>query len=260
MNTTHPGGALSRRSRIIYVIVLGALTALGPFTVDLYLPAFPMLQAELDVPASSVQLTLTGTIIGFAVGQLLVGPLSDKVGRRLPLVLATVVHIAASLGAAMSSEIGILLAFRVLQGIGAAGGGVVAAAMVRDLFSGYRMVRMFPHLSLVYGMAPIIAPLIGAQLLAVLPWQGVFWFLAAYGLAVILGVTLFVRETLPPQQRGRSASTALQRYRTVLSDRAFVGVLIVAALNFAGLFSYLSASPFLFQEVYGLDAQQYGML
>jgi DHA1 family bicyclomycin/chloramphenicol resistance-like MFS transporter len=260
LTTTHPGDALSHRNRLIYVIVLGALTALGPFTVDLYLPAFPMLQAELGVPASSVQLTLTGTIIGFAVGQLLVGPLSDKVGRRLPLILATFVHIAASLGAALSSDIGLLLVFRVLQGIGAAGGGVVAAAMVRDLFTGYRLVRMFSHLSLVNGMAPIFAPLIGSQLLAVLPWQGVFWFLAAYGLAVIVSVSLFIPETLPVQRRRRSDSTVLQRYRTVLADRAFVGILVVAALNFAGLFSYLSASPFLFQEVYGLDAQQYGLL
>ena len=139
----NPGDSLSRRRKFLYILTLGALTALGPFTVDLYLPAFPALEESLGVSEAAVQLTLTGTTIGFALGQLVVGPLSDKFGRRLPLILATAVHITASLGAAQSTDIATLGFFRVLMGIGAAGGGVVAMAMVRDLFSGYAMVRMF---------------------------------------------------------------------------------------------------------------------
>ena len=126
--------------------------------MDLYLPAFPALEASLGVSEAQVQLTLAGTTVGFALGQLVVGPFSDKFGRRLPLILATALHIAASVGAALSTDIATLGLFRVLMGIGAAGGGVVAMAMVRDLFSGYAMVRMFSRMALVNGLAPILAP------------------------------------------------------------------------------------------------------
>ena len=129
MTTTNPGDALSRRQKFLYILLLGALTALGPFTVDLYLPAFPALEASLGVSEAAVQLTLTGTTLGFALGQLVVGPFSDKFGRRMPLILATAVHIAASVGAALSTDIATLGLFRVLMGIGAAGGGVVAISV-----------------------------------------------------------------------------------------------------------------------------------
>ena len=154
----NPGDSLSRRRKLLYILMLGALTALGPFTVDLYLPAFPALEESLGVSEAAVQLTLTGTTVGFALGQLVVGPLSDKFGRRMPLILATAVHITASLGAALSTDIATLGLFRVLMGIGAAGGGVVAMAMVRDLFSGYAMVRMFSRMALVNGLAPDPGP------------------------------------------------------------------------------------------------------
>ncbi|TDK26903.1 Bcr/CflA family efflux MFS transporter [Arthrobacter crusticola] len=255
-----PGDSLSRREKLIYVGILGALTALGPFTIDLYLPAFPALQRDFNVTEAAVQLTLTGTIIGLAVGQLIVGPLSDKVGRRVPLILATSLHVGASIGVALSMDISMLMFFRVLQGVGAAGGGVVALATVRDLFSGYALVRMFSYLALVNGMAPIFAPVIGSQLLVVVDWPGIFWFLAAYGILVIIAVSVFIIETLPRERRKSSGSTALQRYRAVLTDRIFLGVLLVGGMNFSGLFSYLSASPFLFQNLYGLSEQQYGLL
>jgi DHA1 family bicyclomycin/chloramphenicol resistance-like MFS transporter len=136
ITVVHRGDSLSRRQRLVYVVLLGGLTALGPLTIDLYLPAFPILEKDLGVSAGAIQLTLTGTTIGFALGQLLVGPWSDKVGRRLPLILATVLHILACIGAALAPEIVSLGIFRVLQGAGAAAGGVVAMAMVRDLFGG----------------------------------------------------------------------------------------------------------------------------
>ncbi len=257
---TAPGDSLSRREKLVYILLLGALTALGPFTIDLYLPAFPALEKSFDVSAAAIQLTLTGTTVGFGLGQLVVGPFSDKVGRRLPLILATAVHIGSSLGAALSTDIGMLSVFRVLMGIGAAGGGVVAMAMVRDLFHGYSMVKMFSRMSLVNGLAPILAPVIGSQLLLAFPWPGIFYFLACYGLLVILASIFFIRETLPADQRGKSSSTVVQRYKSVLGDRIFVGMVMVGSLNFGGLFAYLSASTFLFQNVYGFSPQEYGLL
>ena len=258
---TNPGDLLSRRRKLLYILLLGALTALGPFTIDLYLPAFPALEASLGVTEAQVQLTLAGTTVGFALGQLVVGPFSDKVGRRMPLILATAVHIAASVGAALSTDITTLGIFRVLMGVGAAGGGVVAMAMVRDLFSGYAMVKMFSRMSLVNGLAPILAPVIGSQLLLVMPWPGIFVFLACYGTVVIVAALFLVRETLPPEKRAQNGGmTARQRYGVLFSDRIFVGLLMVAGLNFGGLFTYLSASPFLFQDVFGFSAQEYGLL
>jgi DHA1 family bicyclomycin/chloramphenicol resistance-like MFS transporter len=257
---SNPGDLLSRRRKLLYILLLGALTALGPFTIDLYLPAFPALEASLGVSEAQVQLTLAGATVGFALGQLVVGPFSDKFGRKLPLILATAVHIAASIGASLSTDIAALGFFRVLMGVGAAGGGVVAMAMVRDLFSGYAMVRMFSRMALVNGLAPILAPVIGSQLLLVMPWPGIFVFLASYGTLVIIAALFLVRETLPPENRGQSGLTAGQRYKVLFTDRIFVGLLLVGGMNFAGLFTYLSASPFLFQDVFGFSPQQYGLL
>ena len=257
----HPGDSLTARQKFVYVIVLGALTALGPFTIDLYLPAFPAVARDLAVSDAAIQLTLTATTIGFALGQLLVGPWSDKVGRRLPLIIATAVHIAASIGVAFAPDVFWVGVFRVLQGVGAAGGGVVAMAMVRDLFGGLPLVRMLSRLALVSGLAPILAPLIGSQLLLVLDWRGIFVFLTAYGVLAILAAIFFLVETLPAERRAdRGHSTVGQRYRALFSDRVFVGVVIIGGMTFSGLFSYLSASSFLFQEVYGLNAQEFGLL
>jgi DHA1 family bicyclomycin/chloramphenicol resistance-like MFS transporter len=257
---SHPGDSLSRRQKLIYVLVLGLLTALGPFTIDLYLPAFPIIGKELNVTATAVQLTLTATTIGFAAGQLVVGPFSDRFGRRVPLILATALHVAASIGAAMSTDITMLGIFRILQGIGAAGGGVVAMAMIRDLFGGYRLVRMLSYMSLVNGMAPIFAPVIGSQLLGIMDWPGIFWFLAGYGALVVVAAFVFIIETLPPEKRKSDGVSVTSRYRAVFGDRIFVGTLLVGGLNFAALFTYLSASTFLFQNTYGFTPQQYGFL
>lgn len=258
---SYPGDALSRSARIVYIIVLGLLVGLGPFTIDLYLPAFPVVQADLQASEAAVQITLTATMIGFAVGQLLVGPWSDVVGRRLPLLLATTVHIGASLGVALAPDITWVLVFRVLQGIGAAGGGVVATAMVRDLFGGQPLVRMLSRLSLVIGLAPVLAPLIGSQLMRVLDWRGLFVALAGYGVVVLILAALLIVETLPVERRrNRGHSSVGARYRALLTDRVFIGVAIIAGLSFSGVFAYLSSSSFVFQEVYGLDAQQYGLL
>jgi DHA1 family bicyclomycin/chloramphenicol resistance-like MFS transporter len=257
----HPGDSLTRAQRLVYVFVLGALTALGPFTIDLYLPAFPSLERDLGISEGAVQLTLTATTLGFAIGQLLVGPWSDKVGRRLPLIIATSLHVTASICAALAPNVEVLGLFRVLQGMGAAAGGVVAMATVRDLFGGKPLVRMLSRLAMVNGLAPILAPLIGSQMLRFVSWRGIFVFLACYGLAVVIASILLIVETLPKERRQESGhSTIGQRYKALFSDRIFVGVALIGAMVFSGLFSYLSASPFLFQGVFGLDAQQYGLL
>ncbi|MFT4158209.1 MAG: multidrug effflux MFS transporter [Microbacterium sp.] len=257
----HPGDAISNGRRILYIVVLGALTALGPFTIDLYLPAFPILEKDFHTTSAAIQLTLTGTMIGFALGQLVVGPLSDKVGRRIPLIVVTALHVAASVAAAISLTLPLLSVARVLMGIGAAAGGVVATAIVRDLFGGRRLVVMLSRLALVSGVAPVAAPLIGSWLLSLMPWRGIFVFLAVYAVIMLVAAVAFIPETLPVARRqDRGGATVLQRYRSVLSDRVFIGVLIIGGMTFSGVFSYLSASPFLFQQVHGLDAQQYGML
>ncbi|MFS0854149.1 multidrug effflux MFS transporter [Microbacterium sp. 179-I 3D4 NHS] len=257
----HPGDSISNRRRVLYIVLLGALTALGPFTIDLYLPAFPVLEEDFQTTAAAIQLTLTGTMIGFAVGQLLVGPLSDKIGRRLPLIVVTALHVLASAAAAFAPSLELLGVARVLMGMGAAAGGVVAMAIVRDLFGGRRLVVMLSRLALVSGVAPVVAPLIGSWLLTFMPWQGIFLMLAAYGVVMLVSTVVLIPETLPAARRQeRGGATVLQRYRSVLTDRVFLGVLVIGGMTFSGLFSYLSASSFLFQQTHGLDAQQYGLL
>jgi DHA1 family bicyclomycin/chloramphenicol resistance-like MFS transporter len=171
-------------------------------------------------------------------------------------MLATAFHVLACVGAALSQDIVWLGLFRVLQGFGAAAGGVVAMAMVRDMFGGKPLVKMLSRLALVSGLAPVIAPVIGSQLLLVMDWRGIFWVLAAYGALVIIAVAALIVETLPEGKRHVSGHSTLgQRYKAVLTDRVFVG-----AMTFTGLFSYLSTSPFLFQQVYEFTPQQYGFL
>ncbi|GAA2072458.1 multidrug effflux MFS transporter [Pseudolysinimonas kribbensis] len=258
---SHPGDALSRGRRILYVVALGALVALGPFTIDLYLPSFPRVAAEFHAPDSQIQLTLTATTVGFGLGQLLVGPLSDRVGRRVPLLLATALHVVASVAVALAPSVPLLIALRVVQGVGAAGGGVVAMAMVRDLFGGQPLIRMLSRLALVSGLAPILAPVIGSQLLAVLDWRGVFWCLAGYGAVILLTAIVLVRETLPAELRHMSGhATTRQRYAALFHDRVFIGVAFIGGMTFSGVFTYLSASPFIFQDGYHLSAQEFGLV
>ncbi len=238
--------------------MLGTLTALGPFTIDMYLPAFPAIETGFGVDPAMVQLTLTGTTVGFAAGQLIVGPLSDRVGRKVPLVVAAVLHIAASVAAALAPTILMLGIFRVLQGFGAAASGVVSMAMVRDLFAGRHLIKMMSRLALVNGLAPVIAPVVGSQLLSIMDWRGIFWVLAGYGAFVSAAVAIFVKETLPKEVRSTDTRSLRSRYQVLFKDRTYLGMVAMAGLNFTALFAYLSASPFLFQQTFGMSEQQYG--
>ncbi|MFF1571379.1 multidrug effflux MFS transporter [Leifsonia sp. NPDC058292] len=243
------------------VLVLGAIAALGPFTMDLYLPAFPTVMRQLDTTEGAVQLTLTATAVGMGVGQLVVGPLSDMFGRKSPLVVATLLHIASSVGVALAPTISIVTLMRFGQGIGAAASAVVTVAMIRDAFAGYPLVRMLARIALVSGFAPVLAPVIGSQLLQIIDWRGVFWILAAFGSAVVIATLVVIPETLTRSRRGRaSLAVGALRFRAVLSDRVFVGTALVGALVFSTLVTYLSTSPFLFQVTEGLSAQEFGLL
>lgn len=255
------GDTLSRRERVAYILILGALVALGPFTIDLYLPAFPQVAADLAASDAAIQLTLTATTIGFGVGQLVVGPLSDAFGRKVPLMLATVVHILASVFVVFAPTVEWVMVGRTLQGIGAAGGAVVAMAIVRDLFNGQRLIRMLSRMALVTGLAPVLAPVIGSQLLRVVDWREIFVVLAGYGVVIASIAGMKLRETRPAGQRGGAGLAAMRaRYRRLLGDGAFVGVAIVGAMTFTTLFSYLSASSFVLQDQFGLTAQEYGVV
>ncbi|MFT3886833.1 MAG: multidrug effflux MFS transporter [Arachnia sp.] len=255
------GNRFSKRRRIAIIVTLGLLTGLGPFTIDLYLPAFPSLKGDLGITDAQVQVTLSATTLGFALGQLVIGPWSDRVGRRLPLIVASSLHVTASILVALAPSVEFLTVMRALQGIGAAGGAVVAMAMARDLFSGRPLVRMLARLSLISGLAPIIAPIVGSWMVTAMSWRGIFWGLAVYGATIIALVVRLTVETRPPEQRTRGGIGGLVgSYRTVFGDRIFVGALMVGSFGFAGLFSYVSTSSVLLQEVYGLTAQSFGAI
>ncbi|WP_039907365.1 multidrug effflux MFS transporter [Micromonospora lupini] len=251
---------MTNRQRAQLVLVLGALIAIGPLTIDMYLPALPAITAGLQTTETAVQLTLTGTLVGLALGQLLVGPLSDVVGRRLPLLAGLAAHIVASVLCVFAPNIAVLGALRVLQGLGVAAATVVATAVVRDLFSGASFARIFSRLMLVMGLAPILAPTLGSGLLRWTEWRGVFAALAVLGALLIVVAALQLPETLAVARRRHGGVAAtLRDYRGLLNDRAFVGLVLVAGLAMAALFAYVSGSSFVLQDQYGLDEQQFGL-
>jgi DHA1 family bicyclomycin/chloramphenicol resistance-like MFS transporter len=247
--------------RALLVLVLGAFVAVGAFTIDMYLPALPAIATDLRTSSPMVQLTLTGTLVGLALGQLVIGPLSDAFGRRRPLLAGTALHVVASLLVLVAPTVEVLGVLRVLQGVGSAAGGVVAMAIVRDLYEGRAAATTLSRLFLVMGAAPVLAPTLGGELLRITSWRGVFAVLALYGLLLFVVGALTVPETLPPGRRvtGGIAGT-LRTYRGLLRDRVYVGLVLVAGLTMAGLFSYVSGSSFVYQRQFGLDEQQFGML
>ena len=220
------------------------------------------LQEDFGTSPSSIQLTLSAATVGFAVGQLIVGPWSDSIGRRRPLLVATGVHVAASVAIALAPDITWLVALRVLQGAGAAGGAVVATAMIRDVAAGRQLLRGLARMALFTGIAPVIAPFLGAQLMTLLDWRGLFIVVAGYGLVMLVVALAFLPETLPLARRfDRSDRRAVWNgYRGLFRDRRFVGVALTGGLMVSSVFAYLSTSSFVFQQQYALDAQAYGLI
>lgn len=243
------------------VLVLGLLVALGPFTIDLYLPALPTIADELHTTSSAVQLTLTGTLAGLGVGQLVLGPLSDAFGRRRPLLAGTAIHVLASLLCVVAPNVATLGVLRVLQGFGAAAASVIAIAVVRDLFEGLQSARVISRLILIIGASPVLAPTVGSELLRWMDWRGVFVGLAVLGIAITLIAAAGLPETLPVERRQKGGALGTARaYATLLTDRTFVALVLVAGLAMSALFAYVAGSSFVLQEQYGLSEQAFGLV
>ena len=259
--TPAPTTAAVPPNRALLALLLGAFVAVGPLTIDMYLPALPTITAELGTTSAMVQLTLTGTLVGLAIGQLVLGPLSDAFGRRGPLLAGTALYVVASLLVLVAPTIEVLGVLRVLQGVGTAAGAVVAMAIVRDLFTGRAAAMMLSRLFLVLGAAPVLAPTLGGELLRFTSWRGIFAVLTVYGLLLLAVGWFGLRETLPPARRSTAGlGGTVRTYQRLLHDRTLVGLVLVAGLTMAGLFSYVSGSSFVFQRQFGLDEQELGLL
>src|SRR3954452_5150437 len=222
-----------RVSQVRLVIVLGLVNAIGPLSIDMYLPAFPDIARDLGASAAQVQLTLTACVAGLAAGQLVIGPLSDRLGRRLPLIAAMGTYAAASLLCALAPSAPVLMALRLVQGLAGAGGVVIARAVGRDLPAGAAAVRLFSSLMLVTGLAPILAPLAGGAILAAASWRGIFVVLAGLSALIAIVVAFGLQETLPPERRSHHGlRTTLRIMRDLLRDRWFVGHGLAGGLGF----------------------------
>ncbi|MCD7439400.1 multidrug effflux MFS transporter [Streptomyces lincolnensis] len=253
--------AAVRRTGLLVTLILGGLTATPPLSMDMYLPALPEVTDSLHAPAATVQLTLTACLLGMALGQLVVGPMSDRWGRRRPLLAGLAVYVVATVLCALAPTVGLLVAFRLLQGLAGAAAIVIARAVARDLYDGLAMARFFSTLMLISGVAPIVAPLIGGQILRVTDWRGVFVVLTVVG--ILLGVVVWTKlpETLPPAERhSGGVGEALRSMRGLLADLPFTGYMLTGGFTFAALFAYIAASPFVIQEIYGASPQTFSLL
>jgi len=240
------------------IVTLGALVALGPLSIDAYVPGLPKLTRDLGASVSGAQLTITACLVGLAVGQLLAGPLSDALGRRRPLIAGLALYTAAGLSCALAADVWTLVALRLVQGIGGACGLVIANAVVRDRTSGAAAARFFALLMLVAGVAPVLSPIAGGQLLRVTGWQGIFVALAAISGVMILVTLVGLPETLPPARRRRGGLQAIRPvFAGLLADRGFTGYVLANGFAFASMFAYISGSPYVLQDIHGLSPQGY---
>lgn len=242
-------------------LVLGALMALGPLTIDMYLPALPRIADELSVTSSVAQLTLTGTLAGLALGQLVIGPLSDSLGRRRPLMAGIVLHMVASALCLLAPNIALLGVARSLQGVGAAAAMVIAVAVVGDLYEESAAATVLSRLMLVLGVAPIVAPSLGAVVLLHLSWHWVFGVLVLLAGALLLVAAFALPETLPPShRRPLRVRGIVATYGELMRDMKFVILVLVGGLGMAGLFAYIAGAAFVLQDHYGLDQQMFALV
>ncbi|WP_405873444.1 multidrug effflux MFS transporter [Streptomyces sp. NBC_00005] len=256
-----PAARSVRRAGLLVTLILGGLTATPPLAMDMYLPSLPEVTDSLHAPAATVQLTLTACLLGMALGQLVAGPMSDRWGRRRPLLIGLVAYVVSTALCAFAPTVEFLVAFRLAQGLAGAAGIVIARAVVRDLYDGVAMARFFSTLMLIGGVAPIIAPLIGGQILRVTDWRGVFVVLTVVGTVLTGFVWTKLPETLPVGERHRGGvGEALHSMRRLLADLPFTGFMLTGGFAFAALFAYISASPFVIQEIYGASPQTFSLL
>ena len=254
---SHAAPSLVRRALPTLLLLL---TVFGPISMDLYLPALPALTADLAAATSVAQLTVTACLIGLAAGQLLAGPLSDRFGRRGILLGGIVAYIATSALCAISPTMEVLIAARFVQGLAGGVGIVIAQAAGRDIYTGGALIRFYGRLTVVGGFAAIVGPLLGGLLNSFTDWRGLFVFLALIGAGILIATLLVFRETLPVAKRTRGGfGQTLRDYRTLLSDRVFVGAVLNQGFLYAALFAYLAGSTFVLQDVYGLSPLGYAL-
>ncbi|UTI65490.1 multidrug effflux MFS transporter [Paraconexibacter antarcticus] len=243
------------------LLLLGCLSTFGPLSMDMYLPGLPAMADDLGASTSAAQLTLTACLAGLATGQLLVGPLSDTHGRRRPLLLGLLAYAAASALCALAPSVLALTLLRYVQGVAGAAGIVIARAVVRDVAEGDAAARAFARLMLVSGLAPILAPVLGGQVLRLTDWRGVFGVLAVIGLALAAATARALPETHAPERRrtgGVRETTAV--FADLLHERTFLACTLACGLSFAAMFAYIAGSPFVLQEVYGVSPQTFSAL
>ncbi|GAA4851983.1 multidrug effflux MFS transporter [Saccharopolyspora rosea] len=255
------GGNSGLRRKARFALILGGLTAFGPLSIDMYLPALPQLTRELGATEAQAQLTLTAVLVGLAFGQLIAGPISDAVGRRKPLLTGLALYLVATVLCALSDSVYALAGLRALQGFGAAAGMVIARAAVRDLYSGVEAARFFSSLMLVTGLAPILAPVIGGQVLAHTTWRGVFVVLTVFGVTLLTVAGFALPETKPKQWRQPARLGATFRtFGRLLAEPSFLGNALAGGLGMAAMFAYVSGSSFVLQNIYGLSPQTYSFV
>ena len=250
---------MNARTRLWLTVFLGVMTAIAPLSTDMYLPALPEVQVDFGVSTSLVQMTLTMTMLGMALGQIFAGPLSDLYGRRMPLFIGMLVFIGATLGCVLAADIRLFLFFRFCAGFAGASGIVIARAIARDVCEGAELTRFFAILMMVNGFAPIIAPVIGGQILLFADWRATFVLLTLIGI-LLAGATLIYRETLPKEERSANMTDSLKKFPALLRDRYFLGHCLLQCFVFGAFFSYLSGSSFIFQNIYGVSAQVYSII
>ena len=260
MSSADPA-AMSRLERVRLFLLLGGLTAFGPLSIDMYLPALPAISHDLVASESLIQLTLTACLIGLALGQLLSGPLSDSLGRRRPLLVGVAIYVLASLLCALAPTAWILVLLRLVQGLAGAAGIVIARAIVRDMYSGVPAARYFSRLILVMGVAPILAPVLGGQILRFGSWHGIFVVLAIVTGLLFVGALAWLPETLPAHLRSAgSLGNTGRTFRKLGSDIRFVGFAVSAGLAFGAMFAYIAGSPFVLQAIYRISPQTFAII
>jgi MFS transporter, DHA1 family, multidrug resistance protein len=244
-----------------FILLLGALTAIGPLTIDLYLAAFPQITDDLGTSPAAVQLTMTATLAGLGIGQLLIGSISDAIGRRKPLLAGLALYVAASLGVVFVTSAEALTALRFVQGLAAAAGMVLSMAVVRDRFEGIQVGKAIARLMLVVGVAPSIAPLIGAQFLLLGSWRYMFVALGVFGVILLALAFFLLKESLPSElRRSGGLGAAVRSYGSLLRDPMFIGLALLSGFSMAALFTYVSSGSFVFQDGFGLSAQQFALI
>lgn len=260
-NSTTTPAPLSRSRRLRAALILGSLSAFGPLSLDMYLPALPKLAGDLHTSASFAQLSLTACLLGLALGQLFIGPLSDVRGRRMPLLVSLAAYGISSLLCVFAPSVWLLIVLRFIQGLSGSAGIVLSRAIVRDMYSGTELTKFFSLLMLINGAAPILAPIFGGQLLNFVSWRGVFVTLSLVGIVMMLSVLLGQPETLPKNRRqsGELKETLLT-FRRLLSDRLFIGYCLAQGLVSAGMFAYISGSSFVLQNIYHVSEQTYSLI